>query len=188
MKTGLKQRRQQGATAVEFGIVFPVFFMVFYGILNFSLIYTARLSLQHAAEEGARTALSWQQNDVDPNDVTVTCAPITAPSDADGQLQRRFAHAQNVACHQAGWLAGRPNATLTVSTVLCPMNANDCVADPPDEMPDCNENGGCQIVVTLTYPYDTPGARLVPTLPGLGIMAPASIQGQARVRLDARTL
>lgn len=56
-------RRQRGAAALEFGLVFPLFFVLFYGIVAYSLIMTLEQSLTHAAAEGARAAVA-----VDPAD------------------------------------------------------------------------------------------------------------------------
>ncbi|OAJ56436.1 pilus assembly protein TadE [Paraburkholderia ginsengiterrae] len=56
------QRAQRGATAVEFALVFPLFFTVLYAIVTFSLILVAQQNLTMAAEEGARAALNWQSN------------------------------------------------------------------------------------------------------------------------------
>jgi Flp pilus assembly protein TadG len=53
---------QRGATAIEFALVFPLFFMVLYGVVTFSLILVAQQNLTLAASEGARAALNWQSN------------------------------------------------------------------------------------------------------------------------------
>ncbi|WP_175944663.1 TadE family protein [Burkholderia pyrrocinia] len=53
------RRRQRGATAVEFAIVFPLLFVIFYGILSFGMIFTIQQSLTFAASEGARAGLSY---------------------------------------------------------------------------------------------------------------------------------
>lgn len=53
---------QRGATAVEFALVFPLFFSVLYAIVMFSLILVAQQNLTLAASEGARSALVWQAN------------------------------------------------------------------------------------------------------------------------------
>lgn len=58
----LLARTQGGATAIEFALVFPLFFMIFYGIVTFSLILVAQQNLTLAASEGARAALNWQSN------------------------------------------------------------------------------------------------------------------------------
>ena len=55
-------RAQRGATAVEFALVFPLFFGILYAIITFSLILVAQQNLTLAAEEGARAALNWQSN------------------------------------------------------------------------------------------------------------------------------
>ncbi len=59
---GRRAREQRGATAVEFALVFPLFFTVLYAIVTFSLILVAQQNLTMAAEEGARAALNWQSN------------------------------------------------------------------------------------------------------------------------------
>jgi Flp pilus assembly protein TadG len=53
---------QRGATAIEFALVFPLFFTILYSIVTFSLIFVAQQNLTMAAEEGARAALNWQSN------------------------------------------------------------------------------------------------------------------------------
>lgn len=55
-------RAQRGATAIEFALVFPLFFAILYAIITFSLILVAQQNLTLAAEEGARAALNWQSN------------------------------------------------------------------------------------------------------------------------------
>lgn len=55
-------RAQRGSTAIEFALLFPLFFIVLYGIVTFSLIFVAQQNLTLAAEEGARAALNWQSN------------------------------------------------------------------------------------------------------------------------------
>src|ERR1700744_2575537 len=56
-------RRQRGSTAVEFAMIFPLFFVVMYGIITYSMIFVAQQSLTLAAEEGARAALTYQKGD-----------------------------------------------------------------------------------------------------------------------------
>lgn len=55
------RRMQRGATAVEFAMVFPLFFMVLYAIVTYSLIFVAQQNLTLASEEGARAALNYQR-------------------------------------------------------------------------------------------------------------------------------
>ncbi|MBR8312076.1 pilus assembly protein [Burkholderia dolosa] len=74
-------RWQRGATAVEFAIVFPLFFTVFYAILSFGMIFLIQQSLAAAASEGARAGLTY------------------APS-----LAARMTNAQTAAQNVLGWL------------------------------------------------------------------------------------
>jgi Flp pilus assembly protein TadG len=53
---------QRGATAIEFALLFPLFFAILYAIITFSLIFVAQQNLTLAAEEGARAALNWQSS------------------------------------------------------------------------------------------------------------------------------
>ncbi len=46
--------------ALEFAIVFPVFFALFYGLVTFALVFLAQHALTLAAAEGARSALRFQ--------------------------------------------------------------------------------------------------------------------------------
>ncbi|PCE26884.1 pilus assembly protein TadE [Paraburkholderia acidicola] len=56
----VSRQPQRGATAVEFAVVFPLFFAIFYAIVTFSLIFVAQQNLTLASEEGARAALNYQ--------------------------------------------------------------------------------------------------------------------------------
>lgn len=49
-----------GSAAVEFALVFPLLFMVLYGIVTYSVLFVAEQNLTLAAEEGARAALNYQ--------------------------------------------------------------------------------------------------------------------------------
>ncbi|WP_020204521.1 MULTISPECIES: TadE/TadG family type IV pilus assembly protein [Cupriavidus] len=57
--------RQRGASAVEFALVAPVFFLVFFSIIDFSMMMFANLAMQNAVREGARFAITGQ-NTLDP--------------------------------------------------------------------------------------------------------------------------
>jgi Flp pilus assembly protein TadG len=51
-------RREDGVAALEFAIVSMVFLVMLYGIITYGYIYGMDQSLNHAAEEGARAAIS----------------------------------------------------------------------------------------------------------------------------------
>ncbi len=50
------RRDRRGAALVEFAVVVPVFFLVVWGILEFSRVMMAETNLAHAAHVGARAA------------------------------------------------------------------------------------------------------------------------------------
>jgi Flp pilus assembly protein TadG len=49
--------RQRGAAALEFGLLFLIFFAVLYGIIGYSLVMLLQQGLTHAAAEGTRAAV-----------------------------------------------------------------------------------------------------------------------------------
>lgn len=56
-RDGAKKRRQTGAAAIEFALVFVIFFMVFYGIVVYGMVFAIRHSMMQAANEGTRAAV-----------------------------------------------------------------------------------------------------------------------------------
>ncbi len=52
-------RQQRGVAAVEFAVVFPLFFLIFYAIVTFGMVFIIQQSLTFAASEGARAALNY---------------------------------------------------------------------------------------------------------------------------------
>ena len=53
-------RRQRGVYAIEFAMVFMIFFSILYAIVCYGMLFAFRLGLQNAAEDGARAALQYQ--------------------------------------------------------------------------------------------------------------------------------
>lgn len=49
----------RGVAALEFAIVFPLFFLIFYAIVSYGLIFVAQQLLTLSAENGARAALAF---------------------------------------------------------------------------------------------------------------------------------
>lgn len=52
-------KKQNGAAAIEFAIIFPLFFLIFYAIVTYGLIFAAQQTLTLAAAEGARAAVRY---------------------------------------------------------------------------------------------------------------------------------
>jgi Flp pilus assembly protein TadG len=93
----------RGSTLVEFGLVFPLFAMLLFGIIEFGWYFFVQHTLQYATREGTRLALvggtlagpngsqmtrvasivQTIQNDailaVDPSKIAISIFPITAP-------------------------------------------------------------------------------------------------------------
>jgi Flp pilus assembly protein TadG len=106
-----RRRAQQGSMAVEFAIVFPLFFLIFYAIVTYSIVLVAKQSLTLAAAEGARAALRYQ--------------PGATTSDA--ALKLRTAAACAAATPLVSWLKiTQPCATTVANCSYAP--AMKCVS------------------------------------------------------------
>ncbi|WP_322053759.1 TadE/TadG family type IV pilus assembly protein [Paraburkholderia bannensis] len=104
---------QRGVAAIEFALAFPLFFVVLYGIVMYSMIFLVQHSLTSAAAEGARAALVYQN-------AANTGAALTSRA--------------NAACTRAlavvNWLTQAPQCTQTVNTAPAGCTSNtamDCV-------------------------------------------------------------
>lgn len=61
-------RNQRGATLVEFALVATVFLTLVFGILDFARLFQSWITVQHAAREGTRYALTGRTDcDIDPD-------------------------------------------------------------------------------------------------------------------------
>jgi Flp pilus assembly protein TadG len=93
-------RAQRGAYAIEFALVFLIFFSLIYAIVSFGIFLTLRLSLQNAAEDGARAALRYQPT-----------------------LAQREGEAERVARNQSkGWAPTPPVAVARI----CQLEGSGC--------------------------------------------------------------
>ena len=141
---------QRGTAAVEFVLVFPLFFAVLYGIVTFSLIFVAQQNLTLAAEEGARAALNYQ------------------PASSVGAA-----------------LAARATAACSAATnmIATMVSSATCVATPAT----CNYNAAMDCMnVTLTYNYAS--NPLIPSLPLMNVVMPASLVSSAMVQLNPENI
>ena len=156
--------RQGGAYAVEFAVVFPVFFALLYALLSYGIVFSLRLGLQNAAEEGARAGLRHQAS-------------------GGSQLPARISAAKALATSLVTWLPVAPE----VSASVCRLEGGACTEDGLAAL-DCGVHitNGCQMTVTVTYPYGT--HPVAPALPGFGIFMPETLVGQASMLLDGRAL
>jgi Flp pilus assembly protein TadG len=53
-----QRHKQKGAAAIEFALLFVLFFVVFYALVSYAIAMMLEESFQHAAEEGARSAIA----------------------------------------------------------------------------------------------------------------------------------
>lgn len=56
-KTPDGPRHQRGASAVEFAFVFPVLFLLVYGVIVYSYIYVVQQSITYSAQQSAEAAV-----------------------------------------------------------------------------------------------------------------------------------
>lgn len=97
-RRGSLYRTCRGAAAVEFALVFLLFFSLFYAIVAYGLVLTLKQSLTLSAEEGARAAVQ------------------DAPNAAT-----RLARAESMARSGLAWL---PAGAITVNATAAPCVVN----------------------------------------------------------------
>lgn len=112
---------QRGVYAVEFALVFLILFSLLYGIICYGMIFTFRMGLQNAAEDGARAALQYQNT-------------------VEGRRQR----AQAVAGLQSNWMP--PIVNLVPTATVCTVEDGNCVLPKCGSTWVMR----CQVVVTIT--------------------------------------
>jgi Flp pilus assembly protein TadG len=96
-----RRRRQDGAAAVEFALIVPVFLLLLFGIIAYGYMLSFRQSVSQAASEGARAA-------------------AVAPSSADRQAVA-YTAIQNVLGSTCG------STYLTCSTAT-PASCSSCIS------------------------------------------------------------
>jgi Flp pilus assembly protein TadG len=72
------RRRQWGAAAVEFALVFPILFMLMYGIVVYAYVFVVQQSLQYAAQEAAEAAVKVSNNAGNADALRASHARLTA--------------------------------------------------------------------------------------------------------------
>ncbi|WP_200843610.1 TadE/TadG family type IV pilus assembly protein [Pantoea sp. 18069] len=161
-RTSAPPRRQRGVYALEWALVFIVFFMLLYAILSFGLGFLVRESMQWAVEDGARAALQFKTSRTD-----------------------RQARALAVVKNNLDWLPAQLKGTIdsNFSFMVCELNNNaNC---PEDLVCDLDKNAPCMVQVRLTLPYAqhafTPSLTM-----GLLEVAMPDLQAQAQIVVDQK--
>lgn len=112
--SGQRCRRQTGAAVVEFAFVFPILFMLVYGVIVYAYVFVLQQSITYAAQEAAEAAVAIE------------------PSLGLAQQQSAV---RSTAVSALSWLpAGQRSRVLgssgeKVSAVLCPQGNEGCPSD-----------------------------------------------------------
>ncbi|THT99961.1 pilus assembly protein [Lampropedia puyangensis] len=103
-----RARLQRGVYALEWAIIFPVFFMLLYAIISYGLTFLVRESMQRVAEDGARAVLQYHPT-----------------------RDARVEAAQAMVAKKMQWLpaAIRPNPNSVNVRICKAMDANDCASN-----------------------------------------------------------
>ena len=167
-------RRQRGVYALEWAIIFPVFFLLLYGVISYGLTMLVRESMQHAAEEGARAALRYPVGIATPN------------------WSHRYTAALGAMQRNMNWLpsAIRPNGA-NVKFTVCPLSATEsaaCTQDTPlNPAQTCDERAPCLVLVSYSIANYQDHA-IAPGIPGLGLVLPLTLSAHASLLIDRRML
>lgn len=65
MKGNGGKRSQQGAAAVEFALILPIFLLLLFGMIEYGWILTNQIVLTHAVSEGARAAVKVEEDEAE---------------------------------------------------------------------------------------------------------------------------
>jgi len=71
MRFHFSVKNEKGSSAVEFALVLPVFFAIFFGIIEYGWVMTQQIVLSHAVSEGARAAIKMPDGTSDAELATV---------------------------------------------------------------------------------------------------------------------
>ncbi|WP_240754362.1 TadE/TadG family type IV pilus assembly protein [Lampropedia aestuarii] len=169
-------RLQRGVYAVEWAIIFPVFFALLYAIISYGLTFLVRESMQYAVEEGARAALRYPSSSVQ------AAAPSSPP------WEHRRTQAQNATANALAWLPAnlRP-APADIRFNVCHLGTANCSSSSFNPNIVCNTATPCMVVVGYGV-ADYRSHAIAPALPGLGLVLPASLQANASIMVDRGVL
>jgi Flp pilus assembly protein TadG len=133
------RRRERGASAIEFAIVFPIFFGLIYVMVSYGLLFALQHSITEAAKESARA--------------TVACDPTLATSAHESCVINR---ARATAAAALNWLptelrtrilgAGNDQVEVTFDTDAVAGKTVEVLVELPDY-------AAAPILPTLTLPF-----------------------------------
>lgn len=150
--------RQRGVYAIEFALVFMIFFGLVYATICYGILFAFRSGMQSAAEDGARAALRYQ--------TSLSARKTAARQEASSRLKK--------------WL---PAITCPSAGTPPMMSCVQATVEPSEATCSSTWETRCRIVVTVTA-RDLHQA--LPPLPQIAL--PSQLTVQARVLLDGRFL
>jgi Flp pilus assembly protein TadG len=151
-------RRQRGASAVEFALIFPIVFAITYGAIVYSYAFVLKQSITFAAQEAAEAAVDVQPG-VAGYDTTVRNAAI------------------NTAKAVIAWMPQQVRSNVVTSVEFC--------ADSGSTTGAC-QSASDAVVVTITLPLGGSSqvfASMVLPLVGRFPPLPATMTAQAVARV-----
>ena len=140
-----RSRAQTGAAAVEFALVFPMLFMLIYGVIVYSYLFVLQESLAFAAQEAAEAAVK-----VDPE---------------TGTDAQRTLLAQQMAATILNWLPQPQRERVLGDSMGSAVSVTHC--EPLQ--PPCPSDSSA-VIVKLTFHVATPN-YLFPVINVIGIGA-----------------
>ncbi|RYY46252.1 MAG: pilus assembly protein [Actinomycetales bacterium] len=142
-----RRRRDDGAAAVEFALVLPIFVALLFGVISYGWMLSYRQGISQAAAEGARAMA-----------VSVSPTGSTVPADRARAAINRSLASYGVTCTSAGTLTrnGATVGTCGVTTTACTTGSTVQCA---------------RIAISHNYRANP----LIPSFPGLGITLPTTI-------------
>ncbi len=118
-------RDRSGASAVEFGLILPVFVMLVLGVINVSLLTNAVSSMNYAVQEAARCAAV--NNVACPNEESITAF---ARSRYRGpQIDPQFT-SENSGCGRTVRATATFELNVAIHVYQVPINATACYPAP----------------------------------------------------------
>lgn len=160
----------RGTAAVEFALVFPVIFLMLYGLITFGSVFYTQFAIARAVQDGARAVPllpippsgSRNYDPVKDEIIESLATSAIAPSTSNQTLAMRRT-----------WMAANVRSRITVTS----------------EAGCSGSTGGTCVTITLSFPYsDNDGTRLLPAIgiPGIGgteSWMPDALLSAATVRL-----
>jgi Flp pilus assembly protein TadG len=148
-------RDERGVVLVEFALTAMIFFMLVFGILDFARLFQSWVTVQHAAREGARYAVTGQ----------VKCT---------GYTDNRTACITQKAKEATTGLNGGGTSGVKVTVSYQSWDYEDNYADPPNAN---NAGSQCDAVeIQVSYTHDL-------VFPLLSVLAPGGVDIAGRQRM-----